>query len=240
MLYLQKIKQDEEVKSLISASGEVLRAMNYTEHGLRHATYVSNTAGKVLSALGYDEGEVELAMIAGYLHDVGNMINRSNHGVISATIVYDLLKRIGLPIESVTKVVTAIGNHEEEIGYIVSTITAALVIADKSDAHRTRVLRNSFDPNDIHDRVNFSIKKSFVEVDKENAIISSRIYMDNSSSVMDYLKIYLKRISMSEKAAQFLNCTFKLYINDVLINSPKHIGTVKMNRIIKEIDNRTK
>ncbi len=238
MELLQKIKQDEEIKKLISSSGEVLRAMNYTEHGLRHSTYVSNVAGDILKKLGYDEKEIELAMIAGYLHDIGNAINRTNHGITSAIMAYDLLKKFDLSYEDINKITAAIGNHEENIGSIVNTLTAALVIADKSDAHRTRVLRENFDPGDIHDRVNFSIKKSFVDVDKDNNAIMSKIYMNNSSSVMEYLKIYLSRIVMSEKAAQFLGCSFKLYINDVLINSPKHIGEVQMKKIIAQIDDK--
>lgn len=222
-MMLDKIKNDPEIKQLIEASGGVLRAMSYTEHGLRHATYVSNTAGKILSGLGYPEHEVEIAMVAGFLHDVGNVVNRKNHGMTSAILIYGILSRLGFDYKDVTDVVTAVGNHEEQIGEIVSTATAALVIADKSDAHRTRVTRQTYDPKDIHDRVNFSIKKSFVTVDKDRAVISSNIYMNNSSSVMEYLKIYIDRIVMSEKAARYLGCEFRLYINDVLINSPKEM-----------------
>ena len=222
-MMLDKIKNDPEIKQLIEASGGVLRAMSYTEHGLRHATYVSNTAGKILSELGYSEHEVEIAMVAGFLHDVGNVVNRKNHGMTSAILIYGILSRLGFDYKDVTDVVTAVGNHEEQIGEIVSTATAALVIADKSDAHRTRVTRQTYDPKDIHDRVNFSIKKSFVTVDKDRAVISSNIYMNNSSSVMEYLKIYIDRIVMSEKAARYLGCEFRLYINDVLINSPKEM-----------------
>lgn len=223
MELLDKVKKDREITQLIESSGGVLKAMSYTEHGLRHATYVSNTAGKVLSALGYSEKDVELAMIAGFLHDVGNVVNRRNHGSTSAILVYGILLRLGFDYSDVNTVVTAIGNHEECIGEIVSPTTAALVIADKSDAHRTRVTRQTYDPADIHDRVNFSIKKSFVSVDKKNSVISSKIYMNSSSSVMEYLKIYIDRIVMSEKAAHYLGCEFRLYINDVLINSPKEI-----------------
>lgn len=234
MDFVQKVKQDEEVKALIASSGEALKAMNYTEHGLRHANYVSKTAGKVLAELQFDKKDVDLAIIAGYLHDIGNAINRTNHGTTSAILAYGILKRIGLPLADINRVISAIGNHEEQTGSIVNDLTAALVIADKSDAHRTRVLRENFDPNDIHDRVNFSIKKSYVSVDRENSAINSMIYMDSSSSVMDYLKIYLSRIVMSEKAAHFLNCSFNLYINDVLINSPKHIGAVQMKEIMEK------
>ena len=236
MKYLEAVKKDEEINGLIEASGEALKAMKYTEHGMRHACYVSSTAGKILRELGYGNEEVELAMIAGYVHDIGNAVNRCDHGLTSANLVYPILKRLGMDYKSAVKVITAIGNHEEEIGSIVSVTTAALVIADKADAHRTRVLRDRFDADDIHDRVNFSIRKSFVQIDKDAKVISSKIYMDNSSSVMDYLKIYLKRIVMSEKAAHFLGCEFRLVINDVQINSPKKIGATKLQQIIKQID----
>lgn len=236
MKYLEAVKKDGEINGLIEASGEALKAMKYTEHGMRHACYVSSTAGKILRELGYGKDEVELAMIAGYVHDIGNAVNRCNHGLTSANLVYPMLKKLGMDYKSAGKVITAIGNHEEEIGSIVSVTTAALVIADKADAHRTRVLRDRFDADDIHDRVNFSIRKSFVQIDKDAKVISSKIYMDNSSSVMDYLKIYLKRIVMSEKAAHFLGCEFRLVINDVQINSPKKIGATKLQQIIKQID----
>ncbi len=231
MKFFEKVRKDEEIASFISASGEALRAMQYTEHGIRHAMYVSSTAGKILRELGYSEEDVDLARIAGYVHDIGNSVSRCNHGVTSASLVYPILKRIGLSTESAIKVITAVGNHEEEIGSVVSTVTAALIIADKADAHRTRVLRDRIDPGDIHDRVNFSIRKSFVQIDKENKKIISRIYMDNSSSVMDYLKIYLSRIVMSEKAAHFLGCEFALMINDVQINTPKKITRTKLKQI---------
>ncbi len=236
MKFLDAVRKDSEINAFIEASGEALRQMQYTEHGMRHACYVSKNAGKILRGLGYSEEEVELAMVAGFIHDIGNAINRRDHGVTSATLAYPMLKRLGFDVKSAIAVVTAIGNHEEEIGSVVSEITAALVIADKADAHRTRVLRDRFDPDDIHDRVNFSIRKSFVEVDKDARTITSKIYMDNSSSVMDYLKIYLKRIVMSEKAAHFLGCQFRLMINDVQINSPNKIEQKKLERIIKEID----
>ena len=236
MKFIDKVVRDEEIASFITASGEALKAMQYTEHGKRHASYVSSTAGRILRELGYGEQDIDLARVAGYVHDIGNSINRRDHGVTSATLAYPILKRLGMDTESALKVITAIGNHEEEIGSIVSDITAALVIADKADAHRTRVLRDKFDPDDIHDRVNFSIRKSFVRVDKVNKVIESKIYMDSSSSVMDYLKIYLKRIVMSEKAAHYLGCEFSLMINDVRINSPKKITKTKLKQIIEEID----
>lgn len=231
MVSYKDIIENEEIKTLINASCQVLRAMNYTEHGMRHANYVSRVAGNILSKLEYDERTVELARIAGYLHDVGNCVNRLNHGVTSATLIYPILMGLKMPIDEVCTIIGAIGNHEEEIGAIVNAIGAALVIADKSDAHRTRVRADSFDINDIHDRVNLSIRKNFVEVNKAKMEIISRIYMDDTSSVMEYFQIYLHRMVMSEKASQFLDCTFKLYVNDVLINSPKTLTPTMLKKI---------
>lgn len=221
MITFEDVSTNEEIMCLIDNSCNVLRAMNYTEHGLRHASYVSKVASNIVRDLGYPDRICELTRIAGFLHDVGNTINRYHHGISSAIMVYPILVKMGMPIDEACKIVSAIGNHEEDIGYIVNEVTAALVIADKSDAHKTRVRSDNYDKNDIHDRVNYSIKKNRVEVSAATHDIISRIYMDESSSVMDYFQIYLSRIQMSERAATYLGCTFKLFINDVLINSPK-------------------
>ena len=234
MGYFEKIKQNEEIRELINASGRCLDAMNYTEHGMRHANYVSNTAGKILSLLGYSEREVDLARIAGFLHDIGNVVNRHNHGCHSATLVYPILKATGMPLTDVTTVLFALGNHEEEIGTPIDPVSSALIIADKSDAHRTRVHRFRYNPGDIHDRVNISIKKNVVEVDKDKRTISSKFYMDNRSSVMEFFEIYLSRIEMSERAAEKLHCVFNLYINDVLINSPKSMSKKKLDTVAED------
>ncbi len=228
MITLEDVKKNPEVKALIKASSDALEAMQYTEHGLRHASYVSATSCMILKNLGYDEHYQELAKIAGYVHDIGNAINRKDHGVSSGILMYSILKDMGMPISDVCEICSALGNHEEEIGWVVNPISAALVIADKSDAHRTRVSR--LNQSDIHDVVNFSILKNIVLVDGEKKIISAKFYMDESSSVMDYLSIFLSRILMSEKASQFLGCTFKLYINDVVINTPKQLGGAKSEK----------
>ena len=222
MIKLDDIKKNKEIATLLESSYKVLEAMQFTEHGYRHANYVSWTTGMILEKLGFDEHMQELGKIAGYVHDIGNAINRTNHGIISAILLYEILRDMGMPLDDVCMICSAVGNHEEEIGSIISDLSAALAIADKSDAHRTRV--QLLEENDIHDRVNYSICKNIVLVDGENKIISTKFYMDESSSVMDYLSIFLPRIIMSEKAAQFLGCTFKLYINDVVINTPKKLA----------------
>lgn len=221
MITLEEVKNNKEVKALIKTSCDCLEAMNYTEHGIRHAGYVSSTAQRILKLLGYNERLQELAKIAGYIHDVGNAVNRKNHGVTGALLMYPILKEMGMPLADVNIITAAVGNHEEEIGTVISEVSAALIIADKSDAHRTRVRNRNFDKDDIHDRVNYAIKKNIVYVDKKAKVISSKFYMNTGSSVMEYFQIYLSRIVMSEHAAKFLGCQFRLYINDTLINSPR-------------------
>ena len=233
MVTYEDVRNNKEIQMLIDGSNHVLSAMNYTEHGLRHVGYVSRTAYMILDKLGYDAKTKELARIAGYVHDVGNMINRKDHGVTSALLIYPILKEMGMPLEDVCTVCSAIGNHEEEIGNVINEVAAAIVIADKSDAHRTRVKRLNERNDDIHDIVNYSIRKNIVLVDGEKKIISVKFYMDNSSSVMDYLKIFLPRMVMSEKAARFLGCEFRLYINDVIINTVKRMSAKQMEKVPK-------
>ena len=236
MVTYEDVRNNKEISLMIDGSNHVLSAMKYTEHGLRHVGYVSRTAYMILDKLGYDEKTKELAKIAGYVHDVGNMINRKDHGVTGALLIYPILKEMGMPLEDVCTVCTAVGNHEEEIGNVVNEIAAALVIADKSDAHRTRVKRINDRVDAIHDIVNYSIRKNIVLVDGEKKIISVKFYMDNSSSVMDYLKIFLPRMVMSEKAAKFLGCEFRLYINNVIINTVKRMSAKQIAQVPKTDD----
>lgn len=218
MIRLEQIKKNPEIISLINSSCECLRMMNYTEHGLRHASYVSVMTGKILKDLGYEKNIVELGKIAGYIHDVGNSVNRHNHGITGALLVYPILKSMDMPCDDINIITACIGNHEEEIGLPINVVSAAMIIADKSDAHRTRVRRGDYDPNDIHDRVNYAINRNEIIVDKEKMTIFYKLWMEETASVMDYFNIYLSRIQMCEEAAALLKCKFKLYINDVLIN----------------------
>lgn len=232
MITYEDVRNNKEISTLIDGANHVLSAMKYTEHGLRHVGYVSRTAYMILDKLGFDEKTKELAKIAGYVHDIGNMINRKDHGVTSAILIYPILKEMGMPLEDVCQICSAVGNHEEEIGSVVNEIAAAIIIADKSDAHRTRVKRiNERGSDDIHDIVNYSIRKNIVLVDGEKKIISVKFYMDNSSSVMDYLKIFLPRMVMSEKAARFLGCEFRLYINNVIINTVKRMSKKQIEQV---------
>ena len=216
---LDEVRNNAKVKELINTANTVLEAMGYTEHGLRHVGYVSKTAGDILRTLSYDERTVELGEIAGWVHDVGNAINRNFHGLNGASMLYPILNEIGFPIEETAQILAAVGNHEADTGIPVSPISAALIIADKSDAHRTRVRRKDYNVNDIHDRVNYSIKKNWVSVDVEKRVIVYRLFMDSSSSVMEFMQIFLSRMTMCEQAAELLNCRFDIVINDRLINN---------------------
>ena len=219
MITLQEIKQNESIKALIRAGNRYLEALGYTDHGPRHVSYVSRTAAHVLKALGYSPREAELAAIAGWVHDVGNSVNRQAHGPNGAIILFPILRETGMDITDVVDIITAVGNHEEESGTISSAVSAALVIGDKSDAHRTRVRGGKPDRDDIHDRVNYSIQENNVTVDRKNRVIRHELTMDDSSSVLEYLQIYLARIIMCEKAATYLNCSFELVINGRPVNN---------------------
>ena len=219
MITLQEIKQNESIKALVRAGNRYLETLGYTDHGPRHLGYVSRTASGILKSLGYSEREVELAAIAGWVHDVGNSVNRHDHGPNGAILLFPLLREIGMDIEGVMIIITAVGNHEEQSGTVSSAVSAALAIADKSDAHKSRVRNGRPDVGDIHDRVNFAIQENSVIVDRKHKIIRQELKMDESSSVLEYLSIYLPRILMCEKAAEFLGQHFELFINDRPVNN---------------------
>ena len=219
MITLQEIKQNESIKALVRAGNRYLETLGYTDHGPRHLGYASRTASGILKSLGYSEREVELAAIAGWVHDVGNSVNRHDHGPNGAILLFPLLREIGMDIEDVMIIITAVGNHEEQSGTVSSAVSAALAIADKSDAHKSRVRNGRPDVGDIHDRVNFAIQENSVIVDRKHKIIRQELKMDESSSVLEYLSIYLPRILMCEKAAEFLGQHFELFINDRPVNN---------------------
>ncbi len=221
---LETIKNDKDFRALIDTANEYLKQMGYTEHGPRHVTCVARTTANILRELGYDERTIELGAIAGYIHDIGNVVNRKNHGLSGANLAFQLLLKKRMDMKEIATIVGAIGNHEEETGKPVSPVSAALIIADKSDTHRSRVRRDSYDINDIHDRVNLAIKKNMLVVDEENKIIRLVIFMDESSAPMEYLQIYMSRMVLSEKAAEYLGCTFELVINGMLINRHTGVG----------------
>lgn len=225
MITFKDILENKNFKTMIKKANEYLRARGYTEHGMRHVSYVSQTTARILDELGFDTRLVELGAIAGYLHDIGNMHNRKHHGVTGANIVFFELRQLGMDLEEVCTITTAIANHEEEIGEAISPLTSALILADKSDAHRTRVHRTRSGPPDIHDRVNLAILDSHLRVDKTKQTITLDIEFDQSiCQIMDYFEIYLSRMEMCKQAATLLGCRFRLVINGLELLG--HIDTV--------------
>ena len=219
MITLKQIQENQEIRALIEAGNRHLAALGYTEHGARHVGYVSRTAAAVLRALDYSPHEVELAAIAGWVHDVGNSINRHAHGANGAVMLFPILRGMDMPIDDVLAVITAVGNHEEDSGTISSAVSAALILGDKTDAHRTRVRLGQPNLDDVHDRVNYAISHSAVRVDVKDRVICHELIMDDTSSVMEYLEIYLSRMTMCEAAARYLGCGFDLVINGHPVNN---------------------
>ncbi len=211
---LKEVKEHPLVRVFLLYADKNLEVMGYTEHGSRHADLTANIARNVLLHLGYSEREAELAAISGYLHDIGNVVNREGHPFIGAMLAYEVLSQLGMPLEEIAQIMAAIGNHDEETGYPVSDISAALIIADKSDVHYTRVRNPNPSTFDIHDRVNFAVQRSFLNVDKEAKKI--RLELDVNTeliSIMEYFEIFLKRMLLCRRAADVLGCNFRLLIN---------------------------
>jgi uncharacterized protein len=209
------LKQDHEIRVYLASSTEYLSRLGFTEHGHRHASLVSKFARRVLESLEFDDRDCELAGIAGYLHDLANMVNRYNHGGTGAIMVYSILVRLGMPPEEIAPVVSAIGNHEEERGNAINHVAAALILADKSDVHRSRVTTKDFAKFEIHDRVNYAAESSELLIDKEKETITLKIVIDTDiCPVMEYFEIFLDRMVMCRRAAEYLHCRFKLVINE--------------------------
>ena len=210
-----KIRQSEAIKVYIQRADESLAALGFTEHSFAHVTRVAETVKYILETLGYSEHDVEMGMVAAYLHDIGNLINRSEHSQSGAIMAFRILDEMGMPAEDVATIVTAIGNHDEGTGVPVNAIAAALILADKSDVRRSRVRNQDQQTFDIHDRVNYSVEKSVLKINQEHSLIKLKLSVDTHySSVMDYFEIFLQRMIMCRKAAEKLGITFKLMINE--------------------------
>lgn len=215
MINLEDIKQNKELQQLIIASQKQLNALGYTEHSLRHITTVSNRAGEILKKLGYPEERIELAKIAGYMHDIGNCVNRVDHAHSGAILAYEILKEMGMDIEKRTEIMMAIGNHDEQTGTAVSDISAALILADKSDVHRDRVVNTNMSTFDKHDKVNYAVTNSDFIIDSENRKVTLNLTIDTKiCPVLDYFEIFMDRTMMSKFAAKYLNIWFELIINN--------------------------
>ena len=209
------IRKNEEVNTYITRADESLVALGYTEHSFAHVCRVADTAQYILRTLGYDDRTVELAGIAGYLHDIGNLINRVDHSQSGAMMAFRILRELGMAPEEVSTIVTAIGNHDEGTGIAVNPVAAALILADKTDVRRSRVRQQDPENFDIHDRVNYSVKKSTVKINEERTLIKLKLTVENRyGSVMDYFEIFMNRMIMCRKAAEKLGLQFKLIINE--------------------------
>ena len=215
MITLEDIKKNSEIQQLILSSQEQLNALGYTEHSFRHISIVSKRAGAVLEILGYDQKRVELAKIAGYLHDIGNCVNRTDHAQSGAILAYQILKDMGMDAHDRTEIMMAIGNHDEKTGTAISDISAALILADKSDVHRERVINTNLSTFDKHDKVNYAVTDANFKISKENRKVVLDLTIDtNISPVLDYFEIFMDRTMMSKYAAKYLNIWFELIIND--------------------------
>lgn len=211
---LDELKKDYEINVYLTCSTEYLSRLGFTEHGRRHATIVAERAYDVLNSLDYSERDCELAAIAGYMHDIANMINRYNHGGAGALIAYNILTRMKMPPEEIALVISAIGNHEEERGNAINHIAAGLILADKSDVFRARVTTRDFAKFEIHDRVNYAANNSNLTVDKNHKAIRLSVEIDTTiCPIMEYFEIFLVRMVMCRRAAEFLKCHFELIIN---------------------------
>lgn len=214
LLSVDDVRANPVVHKLVKVADEHLSAQGYTEHGQRHANLVSHIAGNILARLGYAPRTVELAQIAGYLHDIGNVANRQDHATAGATIALNVLLQMGMDPEEAAIVAGAVGNHEERLGEPISPVSAAVIIADKSDVHRTRVRNPNPALFDIHDRVNDAAQHSFVRIDPERRLVILELTIDQAkASVVDYFEIFLSRMLFIRKSAQFLGCGFQLFIN---------------------------
>lgn len=210
----EQIKNNGDIKTYITKADESLKALGYTEHSFAHVGKVSHDAAYILETLGYDERTVELAKIAGYLHDIGNLVNRVDHSQSGAVMAFRVLDKLGMSADEIATVVTAIGNHDEGTGVPVNAVAAALIIADKSDVRRTRVRNSHPESFDIHDRVNYSVVDSSLTVTPDKSRIILELTIDSEiSAVMDYFQIFLGRMQMSKSAASALKLNFSLVIN---------------------------
>ncbi len=214
MITYDMIRQDPAIRTYITRADASLGALGYTEHSFAHVCQVAETAACILQTLGHSSRDVELAKIAGYLHDIGNLVNRSAHSQSGAIMAFQLLNEMGMDAEDIATVCTAIGNHDEGTGVPVNPVAAALILADKSDVRRSRVRDQDKRDFDIHDRVNYSVIQSHLRIDETLSVVTLSLTIDtNFGSVMDYFEIFLERMLLCRKAAKSLNLQFQLLIN---------------------------
>lgn len=215
---LREVKANPRVQVYLEGANQLLNAMGYTEHGLRHANIVSTVTRYILKNDGASEREQELGAIAAYLHDIGNVINRINHPMIGAVLSESILVEMGMAPDEIVPIMGAIGNHEEGAGAPISRMTAALIVADKSDVHFSRVQNPVIETFDIHDRVNYAVQKSRVEMNQSKRDIILYLEIDTAfASVMEYFEIFLNRMVMCRVAAEVMGYHFELSVNGTLL-----------------------
>lgn len=215
---LEHVRRHPKVKIFITKADDHLGSIGFTEHGFRHTELVARIARDLMLKLGYDKREAELAAISGYLHDIGNVIGRPGHNQTGSLIAMGILEDLGMPSEEIADIIGAIGNHDELEGKAVNRVAAALIVADKSDVHRSRVRNPDFSTFDIHDRVNYAAESSDLIVDSGERIITLKLKIDtNISQVMEYFEIFLTRMIMCRRATSFLDTRFSLVINEAVL-----------------------
>lgn len=218
MITIGQVKSSEAIRTYISKEDEALIALGYTEHSFTHVGKVSVTARNILLKLGYPERDAELAEIAGYLHDIGNIVNRTDHAQSGAVMAFRILDNMGADPADIATIITAIGNHDEGTAVAVNPITAALILADKTDVRASRVRNNDIASFDIHDRVNYSVKRADLDISTEKKEIELKLQIDTSfCSVMDYFEIFLGRMILCRKAAERLGLRFRLSVNGQIL-----------------------
>jgi putative nucleotidyltransferase with HDIG domain len=215
MITYELIRQDPSIRTYISRADESLAALGYTDHSFAHVMHVARTAGYILETLGFDPRTVEIAKIAGYLHDIGNLVNRKDHSQSGAVMAWSILLSMGCDPDELATIVTAIGNHDEGTGVPVNAVAAAMILADKSDVRRSRVRNKDVTTFDIHDRVNYSAQKAALTINEDKTQILLELIVDTEyGSVMDYFEIFMGRMLLCRKAAEKLGLQFKLMINN--------------------------
>lgn len=214
MITLEDIKKDPVIDAFIRKGNKYLSVLGFTEHSYRHVNLVSSIAKNILERLDYPQRQAELAAIAGYMHDLGNVISRKEHGISGGVIAYPILIQMGMHPEEIATVISAVANHEEQYGHPINSVAAALIVADKSDVHRSRVRNSDFATFDIHDRVNYAVEHSFLWVADDKQTITMELTIDiDICPVMEYFEIFLSRMIMCRRAANFLKCKFELVVN---------------------------
>ena len=215
MLTYNEVMKSETIKTYIIRADESLSALGFTEHSFSHVIHVANMAGYILETMGFDERTVELAKIAGYMHDIGNLVNRKDHSQSGAVMAWSILNDMGCDPGEIATIVTAIGNHDEGTGVPVNAVAAALILADKADVRRCRVRNKDIATFDIHDRVNYSVQSSKLSIDDDKKDVTLALSVDTQyGSVMDYFEIFMGRMLLCRKAAETLGLRFRLIIND--------------------------